>query len=106
MFGFLTSGTKDITDPLASAKSVASWLRQLPALDVIGRQQHVMRAFDAMRQSRKPIDVTRVQAVEFLDVAPVDRRVRRIVVSHRLTAGSGGRAGEGEEVLAALQAAG
>src|SRR4030095_13517199 len=75
MFGFLTPGTKDITDPLASAKSVATWLRQLPALDVIGRQQHVMRAFDAMRQSRKPIDIARVQAVEFLDAAlGADRR--------------------------------
>src|SRR5215213_9632402 len=75
MFGFLTSGTKDITDPLASAKSVGTWLRQLPALDVIGRQQHVMRAFDAMRQSRRPIDPPRVQAVEFLDAAlGADRR--------------------------------
>ena len=75
MFGFLTSGAKDITDPLVSAKSVAGWLRQLPALDVIGRQQHVMRAFDAMRQSRKPIDVARVQAVELLDAAlGADRR--------------------------------
>jgi len=75
MFGFLTSGTKEIADPLASAKSVAAWLRQLPALDVIGRQQHVMRAFDAMRQSRKPLDIARVQAVEYLDAAlGADRR--------------------------------
>jgi hypothetical protein len=75
MFGFLTSGAKEITDPLASAKSVASWLRQLPALDVIGRQQHVMRAFDAMRQSRKSDRHARVQAVEFLDAAlGADRR--------------------------------
>ena len=51
MFEFLTSG-KDTTDPLVSAKAVAVWLRQLPALDVIGRQQHVMKAFDAMRLSR------------------------------------------------------
>jgi hypothetical protein len=41
------------------------------------------------------------QAVELLDVAPVDRRVRGIVVSERLTGASGGRAGEGEQVLAA-----
>jgi len=75
MFGFLTSGTKEFTDPLVSAKSAAAWLRQLPALDVIGRQQHVMRAFDAMRQSRKPVDVSRVQAIEFLDAAlGADRR--------------------------------
>jgi hypothetical protein len=75
MFGFLTSGAKEVADPLASAKSVAGWLRQLPALDVIGRQQHVMRAFDAMRQSRKPVDLARVQAIEFLDAAlGADRR--------------------------------
>ena len=75
MFGFLTSGTKEVADPLVSAKSVAGWLRQLPALDVIGRQQHVMRAFEAMRQSRKPVDLARVQAIEFLDAAlGADRR--------------------------------
>jgi hypothetical protein len=75
MFGFLTSGAKEVADPLLSAKSVASWLRQLPALDVIGRQQQVMRAFDAMRQSRKPIDLARVQAIEYLDAAlGADRR--------------------------------
>jgi hypothetical protein len=74
MFDFLTSG-KDTTDPLVSAKSVSIWLRQLPALDVIGRQQHVMRAFDGMRQSRKPIDPQRVLAVQFLDSAlGADRR--------------------------------
>jgi hypothetical protein len=75
MFGFLTSGAKEVADPLVSAKSVAAWLRQLPPLDVIGRQQQVMRAFDAMRQSRKPVDLARVQAVEYLDAAlGADRR--------------------------------
>lgn len=75
MFGFLTTGTKEIADPLQSAKSVSGWLRQLPALDVIGRQQHVMQAFDTMRQSRKPIDLARVQAIELLDAAlGADRR--------------------------------
>ena len=75
MFGFLTSGTKEAADPLVSPKSVAAWLRQLPALDVIGRQQQVMRAFDAMRASRKPIDIARVQAIEYLDAAlGADRR--------------------------------
>ena len=44
------------------------------------------------------------QAVELLDVAAVDRRVRGIVVTDRLTAASGGRAGEGEQVLAAVGA--
>ena len=75
MFGFLTSAAKEVADPLATAKSVAAWLRQLPPLDVIGRQQHVMRAFEAMRQSRKPVDLARVQAIEFLDAAlGADRR--------------------------------
>jgi hypothetical protein len=75
MFGFLTPGTKEATDPLASAKIVSSWLRELPALDVIGRQQHVMRAFDAMRASRRSIDLARAQAVQFLDSAlGADRR--------------------------------
>jgi hypothetical protein len=75
MFGFLTPGNKEVADPLVSAKSIASWLRQLPAQDVIGRQQHVMRAFDALRQSRRPLDLNRVQAIEFLDAAlGADRR--------------------------------
>ena len=75
MFGFLTPGTKEALDPLTSPKSVAAWLRQLPALDVIGRQQQVMRAFDAMRASRKPCDIARVQAIEYLDAAlGADRR--------------------------------
>ncbi len=85
MFGFLTPGTKDAADPLVSAKSVSAWLRQLPAQDVIGRQQHVMRAFDGMRQSRKPVDLARVQAIEFLDAAlGADRRqlIKQYVENH------------------------
>ena len=75
MFGFLTPGTKEALDPLASPKAVAAWLRQLPALDVIGRQQQVMRAFEAMKASRKPCDIARVQAIEYLDAAlGADRR--------------------------------
>ncbi len=75
MFGFLTSGTKEAADPLVSPKAAAAWLRQLPALDVIGRQQQVMRAFDAMRASRKPCDIARVEAIEYLDAAlGADRR--------------------------------
>ena len=74
MFEFLTT-SKDTIDPLASPKSVSAWLRQLPALDVIGRQQHVMRAFDGMRLSRKPVDPARVLALQFLDSAlGADRR--------------------------------
>jgi hypothetical protein len=75
MFGFLTQSTKDQSDPLLSQKSATAWLRQLPALDVIGRQQHVMRAFEGMRQSPKDADLHRVAAVEYLDAAlGTDRR--------------------------------
>ena len=75
MFGFLSSGTKEIVDPLASVRAVTQWLRALPAQDVIGRQQLVLGAFDALRQSRKPIDPSRVQALLFLDAAlGADRR--------------------------------
>ena len=70
MFGFLTPGTKESIDPLTSPKAVSAWLRQLPALDVIGRQQQVMRAFEAMKASRKPCDISRVQAIEYLDASP------------------------------------
>jgi len=75
MFEFLTSNAKVAADPLLTAKSISAWLRQLPALDIIGRQQLVMRAFDGMRQSRKPIDMARVAAIEYLDAAlAADRR--------------------------------
>ena len=75
MFGFLSSGTKEIVDPLASVRAVTQWLRALPAQDVIARQQLVLGAFDALRQSRKPIDPSRVQALLFLDAAlGADRR--------------------------------
>jgi cyclic-di-GMP-binding protein len=85
MFGFLTSHGKDAADPLVSARATAVWLKQLPALDVIGRQQQVMRAFEAMRQSRRPIDPSRVQAIEFLDSAlGADRRqlIKQYVENH------------------------
>ena len=75
MFGFLTPQVKDDPDPLLTAKVVSAWLRQLPTLDVIGRQHHVMRAFDRMRQSRRPVVPTRVVAIQFLDTAlGADRR--------------------------------
>jgi len=75
MFGFLTQQTKDRPDPLLTPKSASAWLRQLPSLDVIGRQQHVMRAFDGMRQANRGIDFNRVAALEFLDSAlGADRR--------------------------------
>jgi len=39
--------------PSPVPKTASGWLRQLPALDVIGRQQHVTRVFDGMRQYRR-----------------------------------------------------
>lgn len=75
MFDFLTQQARDNPDPLLTPKSASGWLRQLPTLDVIGRQQHVMRAFEGMRQSPKDADLNRVAAVEFLDSAlGADRR--------------------------------
>jgi hypothetical protein len=75
MFGFLSSGTREIIDPLVSVKSASIWVRGLPAQDVIGRQQMVVAAFDTLRQSRRPVDPARVQAVLFLDAAlGADRR--------------------------------
>ncbi len=75
MFGFLTASARDVTDPLASPRSASAWLRELPTLDVIGRQQSVMRAFEGLRTSRKAVDASRVAAIEFLDAAlAADRR--------------------------------
>jgi hypothetical protein len=75
MFGFLTPQARDHPDPLLTPKTASGWLRQLPTLDVIARQQHVMRAFEGMRKARKSIDLNRVAAVEFLDSAlGADRR--------------------------------
>src|SRR5437773_1913361 len=69
MFGFLTSGPREIADPLASVKAVSAWLRSLPSQDVIGRQQAVLGAFDSLRQARRPLEPARVQALLFLDAA-------------------------------------
>jgi hypothetical protein len=75
MFSFLSSQGKDAADPLVSARATAGWLKQQPPLDVIGRQQQVMRAFEGMRQSRRPVDPARIQAIQFLDSAlGADRR--------------------------------
>jgi len=75
MFGFLTSPAKEDPDPLLTVKTVSAWLRHLPTLDVIARQHQVMRVFDGMRQSRHPVDLSRVGAIQFLDTAlGADRR--------------------------------
>ena len=88
MFGFLGTHNKDANDPLTSGRNTSVWLKQLPAQDVIGRQQHVMRAFDALRQSRRPFDLGRVQAIEYLDSAlGADRRqlMKQYVENHDAT---------------------
>jgi cyclic-di-GMP-binding protein len=69
MFGFLTPQARESIDPLQNAKTAAAWLRQLPALDVIGRQQHVIHALDAMRNTQRDIDLSRIGAIEFIDAA-------------------------------------
>ena len=67
MFRFLTQQAGDSPEPLQTQKTASAWFRQLPSVDVIGRQQHVMRAFDALRRSPKPVEFDHVAAVEFLD---------------------------------------
>jgi hypothetical protein len=75
MFAFLSPGTRDTVDPIVSVKSTVAWLRELPSLDAVARQQLVMRAFDAMRQSRRPMDLSRARALQYLDAAlGADRR--------------------------------
>ena len=75
MIGRLTPQGKDASDPLATAKSASAWLRQLPALDVIGRQQQVTDALDAMRKAHPAFDTARVNALQFVDAAlGADRR--------------------------------
>src|SRR5215470_11585190 len=75
MLGRLTPQSKDPLDPLATAKSASTWLRQLPALDVIGRQQQVSDALDAMRKAHPVFDIARVNALQFVDAAlGADRR--------------------------------
>jgi len=73
MLGFLAPQV-NVEDPLSSAKSAAAWLRQLPALDVIGRQQQVVRALEATRKA-SGMDLHRVGAIQFVDAAlGADRR--------------------------------
>jgi cyclic-di-GMP-binding protein len=75
MLGFLTPQAKDPGDALQSAKTAAAWLRALPALDVIGRQQSVIRALEAMRKTQPALDLGRIGAIEFVDAAlGADRR--------------------------------
>ena len=69
MFGFLTPQARDLSDPLQNPKAAAAWLRQLPTLDVIGRQQQVISVLDEMRKTRRTPDLNRVAAIQFVDAA-------------------------------------
>lgn len=74
VFGFRLSG-RDASDPLQNPRTAGAWLHELPALDIMERQQQVMHAFQAMRQNRKPVDLARANAIVFLDAAlGADRR--------------------------------
>jgi cyclic-di-GMP-binding protein len=75
MFGFLNPSVRDAGDPMVSAKAAAAWLHELPSLDIVARQQLVLRAFEGMRQSRRPIDFARSLALQYADAAlGADRR--------------------------------
>ena len=75
VLGFLTPHPKDTADTLQNAKTAAAWLRALPALDVIGRQQQVINALDALRKSQPSLDLGRIGAIQFVDAAlGADRR--------------------------------
>ena len=63
MFGFLTSGTKEIVDPLVvSPRGRRMAARSCRRSTSSAASSTSCGAFDAMRQSRKPIDLARVQA--------------------------------------------
>lgn len=69
MFAFLKPSSPPAADPLASVRAASTWLDELPTLDIVARQQIVLRAFDAMRQSTRPIDTARVDALQHVDAA-------------------------------------
>jgi len=75
MFGFLNPSVRDASDPVVSPKAAAAWLREMPSLDTVARQQLVVRALEGMRQSRRPVDFSRAHALQYLDAAlGADRR--------------------------------
>jgi len=75
MFGFLNPSVRDASDPVVSPKTAAGWLREMPSLDIVARQQLVVRALEGMRQSRRPVDFSRAHALQYLDAAlGADRR--------------------------------
>ena len=75
MFGFLNPSVRDASDPVVSPKAAAAWLREMPSLDIVARQQLVVRALEGMRQSRRPVDFSRAHALQYVDAAlGADRR--------------------------------
>ena len=75
MFGFLNPSVRDASDPVVSPKAAAGWLREMPSLDIVARQQLVVRALEGMRQSRRPVDFSRAHALQYVDAAlGADRR--------------------------------
>lgn len=75
MATFATSQVKDYPDPLQTRRIAMEWFMHLPALDVIARQEHVIRAFDGMRCACPVVDLDRVAAIEYLDaILEVDHR--------------------------------
>ena len=75
MFGFLNAGVRGANDPIISAKAAGAWLRELPSLDVVARQETVVRGLEGLRQSRRPMDFSRAQALQYTDAAlGADRR--------------------------------
>jgi hypothetical protein len=75
MATFATPQSKHHPDPLQTRRIATEWFQHLPPLDVIGRQEHVIRAFEAMRQACATTDLDRIAAIEYLDASlEVDHR--------------------------------
>jgi hypothetical protein len=75
MFGFTSRLGRDDADPLQTRKTAAQWFRDLPALDVVRRQEHVIAALAGLRHAHPEFDLDRVAAILFLDAAlAADRR--------------------------------
>lgn len=69
MFAFLKSASPQGADPLVSVRSAGAWIESLPTLDLVARQQLALRAFEAMRQSTRPFDTSRMDALQHVDAA-------------------------------------
>jgi hypothetical protein len=76
MFGFGTRQGKARVDPLATRRTAAEWFRDLPALDVFGRQEQLAQALHAMRHAQTSVDLDRVAALLYVDGAAAADRGR------------------------------